>query len=111
MKYSFISKSYCFVLSSLCVEQQGHLQHIITFEDRQELIIGQLHHVQGQQLFLIAFHQSHSGLVQEPDPDARIDQLIGESGAGKEVVASAVHRLSPRQDKPFIAINCAAIPK
>ncbi len=37
--------------------------------------------------------------------------LLGESGVGKEVVAKFIHRLSPRQNKPFIALNCAAIPE
>jgi len=37
--------------------------------------------------------------------------ILGETGVGKEVVAQILHRLSPRRDKPFIAINCAALPE
>jgi transcriptional regulator with GAF, ATPase, and Fis domain len=43
------------------------------------------------------------------DTDAAV-LLRGESGAGKDVIARAIHSISPRRDHPFVKVNCAALP-
>lgn len=49
-------------------------------------------------------------LIRKVAPTDSTVLLLGESGSGKEVVAQTLHRLSSRRDKPFVAINCAALP-
>jgi two-component system response regulator HydG len=50
-------------------------------------------------------------LVQQVAPSSATVLLLGESGTGKERVARELHTLSPRVNKPFVAINCAALPE
>src|SRR5215813_2377002 len=50
-------------------------------------------------------------LIQMVAPSTASVLITGESGTGKELVARTLHELSPRKTKPFVAINCSAIPE
>jgi two-component system, NtrC family, response regulator HydG len=50
-------------------------------------------------------------LVERVAPSPAAVLVRGESGAGKELVARAIHELGPRRDKPFVAVNCTALPE
>src|SRR5215831_10980548 len=54
--------------------------------------------------------QAISQAIQRVAPTDATVLLTGESGTGKEVFSRAIHQLSPRRDKPFVTVNCAAIP-
>ena len=51
------------------------------------------------------------GLIKQVAPSDSTVLILGESGTGKELVASSIHTLSNRANKPFVRINCAAIPE
>jgi two-component system response regulator GlrR len=71
-------------------EEDGWRQAIFTRSGNMESLLGQAKLIAGNDV---------SVLIQ------------GESGTGKELLAFAIHQASPRKDKPFVAINCGAIPE
>ncbi|MFH7765538.1 sigma-54-dependent transcriptional regulator [Acinetobacter sp. BSP-28] len=76
-------------------------EHLQTKEDslEQKLLIGQSLPIQQLRVTLNKIARSQAPVF-----------ITGESGTGKEVIANLVHRLSNRNEGPFIAINCGAIP-
>jgi len=107
--YDFITKP--FDTEHLCVLIDRALENRRLIAEntllRQELMDGHgLSDIIGQNEKMIEI----SNLIQKVAPSDATVLLQGESGTGKELFARAIYSLSLRKDRPFIAINCAAIP-
>jgi len=107
--------------ASVLRDSKGHMIGAVeTFTDISEIV--------RQQQEIVTLRKScrledeHHGLLGESLPMQRLFEIIenvsqtdapvliyGQSGTGKELVAQAIHEESPRKDKPFIKVNCAAL--
>ena len=107
--------------ASVLRDSEGHMIGAVeTFTDISEIVRQQ------QEILTLRkscrLEEEHHGLLGESLPMQRLFELIenvaqtdapvlihGESGTGKELVARAIHEESPRKNKPFIKVNCAAL--
>ena len=108
--YDFLSKPFplkdlekliekAYERRSLRKENQ-QLHHFLRRSQPQREMIGQSPAMQA------LFH-----LIERAGPSEKAILIQGESGTGKELVARALHRASPRADKPMVTVNCAALPE
>ena len=107
--------------ASVLRDSKGHMIGAVeTFTDISE-IVRQQHEIETLRKSC-RLEEEHHGLLGESRPMRRLFELIenvartdapvlihGQSGTGKELVARAIHEESPRKDKPFIKVNCAAL--
>jgi len=80
---------------SLVEQLRKEISHRYSFED----ILSRSHQMQSLFAVLPNIAESNATVL-----------IVGESGTGKELFARAIHNISPRKDKPFIAVNCGALP-
>jgi len=107
--FDFVPKpidiSHLLLLINRAVEQRRLMLENILLKEESQQIYG-IPKIIGDSPAIQAVSQA----IQRVAPTDATVLLTGESGTGKEVFSRAIHQLSPRRDKPFVTVNCAAIP-
>ena len=94
-------------ISAMALENARRLQWLEQENERLTIEVSQERSLVGEGAQMKQVYQ----FLKRVAPTDSTVLIEGESGTGKELAARALHRNSPRADKPFIAINCAAIPE
>lgn len=109
--YDYIKKPFkadaIKLITKLALETQSLKKKVIALETQQKE-----HQDIGSIIGLSAeIEQLKNHISEIAKYDSETVLITGESGSGKELVASAIHNLSPRKDKSFVEVNCASIPE
>jgi len=98
--YDYISKPFELDEITMVVSKALQLHKEIKKEAKFDEIVGQSQKIKEVQELINQVAKTDTTVL-----------ILGETGTGKELVAKAIHRLSLRQNKPFIAVNCVALPE
>ena len=94
-------------LASMAMENAFHIEWLETENQRLEAELHPDHHMIGNSRSL---RELQRNVARAAQAHATV-LILGETGTGKELVARAIHQNSPRARKPFVAVNCAALPE
>jgi two-component system response regulator PilR (NtrC family) len=108
--YDYVTKP--FKVDELRIVVEKALEKKLLFSENQRLRRELRSHIRDRTIIGNSAAIRHVSELITQVADSKANVLIsGESGTGKEIVARAIHRGGPRRDKPFVAVNCAAIPE
>ncbi|MFO7460986.1 MAG: sigma 54-interacting transcriptional regulator [Desulfatiglandales bacterium] len=101
---------------SIAMSNAMEHQEVIRFKqmlaDDKRYLMDELRSVSGDEIIGADFGLSMvMRMVEQVAPIDSPVLLLGETGTGKELIANAIHSSSPRRDRPFIKVNCGAIPE
>lgn len=103
--YDFLEKPLTPERLTVSVENALHHKHLRAFQHTYQR--DSFHDILGASLPMQAVFR----IIESAAPSDATVFITGESGTGKELCAQALHAQSPRRDGPFVALNCAAIPR
>ncbi len=109
--YDFVVKPIHFVQLYISVKRAIHFRHLQKENSNLRAVLNVQH---GEIDGIIGKSQAFRAALEMAKRVANSTATVlitGESGTGKEVIAKVIHRSGDRKDKPFIAINCSAIPE
>jgi len=100
------------------IKKPFDIEEVIAAVERAALLVDQhaekdLLTISAKEMFTASSNsmQQLRRLIAKVAPSNATVNIYGETGVGKELVAKALHELSPRRDKPFIQVNCSAFPE
>jgi two-component system, NtrC family, nitrogen regulation response regulator NtrX len=105
--YDFISKPFDVSRLKLTIQNGLNYKKLLAENESMKKMISNGDHLQGSSEEMKKLRE----LIGKVSASSSRVLITGENGTGKELAAKEIHRLSDRNDKPFIHVNCAIIPK